>query len=135
MESGPKDGKAFNDKELAALLAWHGVPSKKDERKRHRAAKWQAIVDEKTIPPAITPWTEADEANLIELKKYKIDMSETAYGRHVALKKRELTAAASHMGASKIAELREALDEREAEVRVSKGLEGGEDEVVRGEVV
>ena len=80
-------------------------------------------------------WTEADKANLIELKKYKIDMSETAYGRHVALKKRELTAAASHMDASEIAELRKALDAREAEVRIGLGSEAGEDEAVGGEVV
>ena len=78
-------------------------------------------MDGKKEPPVYQRWTREDEAKLVELRKKEIDIADTAFGRHVATKKRELTAAVDQMDKDeraalkrKLEELDEALDEEEA---------------------
>ena len=47
-------------------------------------------------PPAYERWTDEEEQRLVALNAINIDISDTQYGREVALKKRELEAAADH---------------------------------------
>ncbi len=47
-------------------------------------------------PPAYKRWTDEDEQRLVALHATNIDISDTQYGREVALKKRQLEAAAEH---------------------------------------
>ena len=55
--------------------------------------KRNKMVAEGTQPPLLESWTTENEAELERLKKKYIKMENTAYGRMVALKKKELKTA------------------------------------------
>ena len=48
-------------------------------------------------PPQYERWTKEDEQQLVALQSNAISIGETVYGQEVALKKRELEAAAAHL--------------------------------------
>ena len=54
-------------------------------------------MDQRLQPPAFVRWTDGDEAQLEEKKKMKIDIKDTALGRHRATMKRQLLASVAVM--------------------------------------
>ena len=82
------------DPELGALLLWYTKETKSAQGlKATKLIKWNKIVAEGNQPPLLESWTTDNEAEIERLKKKDINMGDTAYGRMVALKKKELTAA------------------------------------------
>ena len=61
--------------------------------KSAKLIKWNTIVAEGTQPPLLEICTTDNEAQLECIKKKGIKMGETAYGRLVTSKKKELTSA------------------------------------------
>ena len=53
----------------------------------------KAIVVTMKPPPLYARWTDEDEEKLVNLLAERLDISNTAYGRELALKERELEAA------------------------------------------
>jgi FKBP-type peptidyl-prolyl cis-trans isomerase len=66
-------------------------------------------------PPAYERWTDEEEQRLVALHATNIDISDTQYRREVALKKRELEAAADHFNREERAELQKKWDAMDAE--------------------
>ncbi len=56
--------------------------------------QWMTILADGGQPPAYERWTDDDKERLRALAATDIDISDTQYGREIALKKRELEAAA-----------------------------------------
>ena len=61
--------------------------------KAAKLIKWNMIVAEGTQLPLLESWTTENESELDQIKKKDIKMGDTVYGRQVALKKKESTAA------------------------------------------
>ena len=61
-------------------------------------------------PPAYERWTDEEEQRLVALHATNIDISDMQYGREVALKKRELEAAADHFNREERAELQKKME-------------------------
>ncbi len=59
-------------------------------------ARWREIVASQKPPPPYKRWTNEDEQWLVALQSDVIGIEDTMFGREVALKKRELEAAAGH---------------------------------------
>jgi hypothetical protein len=57
-------------------------------------------------PPLYAWWTDEDEEKLVNLPVERLDISNTAYSRELALKERELEAVALKMGNEKRDKLR-----------------------------
>ena len=72
------------------------------------------MADEQQLP-AYERWTEDDDERLLALQRTNIDISDTQYGRELALKERELEAAAEKMSREKRDALRRKFDEMDAE--------------------
>jgi hypothetical protein len=66
-------------------------------------------------PPAYERWTDEEEQRLVALNAINIDISDTQYGREVALKKRELEAVADHFNREERDELRKKWDAMDVE--------------------
>jgi len=66
-------------------------------------------------PPAYERWTDEEEQRLVALNAINIDISNTQYGREVALKKRELEAAADHFNREERDELPKKWDVMDVE--------------------
>ncbi len=66
-------------------------------------------------PPLYVQWTDEDEEKLVNLSAERLNISNTAYGRELALKERELEAVAIKMGREKRDKLRLTFDELDAE--------------------
>ena len=80
--------------ELGALLLWYTKEAKSAQGlKTAKLIKWNTIVAEGTQPPFLESWTTENEAELERLNNKYINMGDTAYGRLVELKKKDLTAA------------------------------------------
>ena len=60
-------------------------------------------------------WTDEEEQRLVALDAINIDISDTQYGREVALKKRELEAAADHFNWEERDKLRKKWDAMDVE--------------------
>ena len=78
---------------------------------------WNDICIRNAMPPAYCNWTIEDEAKFVELKKKEISMGDTAYGRLVAVRQREYSAAVDTMSKEDRDTLRtklDGLDEEEA---------------------
>ena len=96
--------RAMKKEYVDALLAWYNVPPTQeclliaDRRK-----KWKEV--SANPPPVEELWTSADEAQLMGLKTYKIDMSQTAFGRLKLRKKMKMKAPAKKMSVSDRQEL------------------------------
>ena len=83
--------------DLDMLLVWHQAPKTKGAKKLDKLQQWMAIRADGNPPPAYERWTDEEEQRLVALgHATNIDFSDTQYGREVALKKRELEAAADH---------------------------------------
>jgi len=66
-------------------------------------------------PPAYERWTDEEEQRLVALNAINIDISNTHYGREVALKKRELEAAVDHFNREERDELQKKWDAMDVE--------------------
>ncbi len=66
-------------------------------------------------PPDYDRWTAEDKERLIALQGAKVNIGDTQFGRELALRERELMAAADTMNREKRAALRQKLDEMDAE--------------------
>ena len=115
----------LNGEELTQLLLWYT-----DEKKTQlglkpvKVAKWTAIVVGNVQPPSYEKWTVEREAGLVKLRKKDITIGDTAFGRHVAGKKRELSASVKHHDRAERAALRAELDGLDA---VADATQTGED--------
>ena len=72
--------------------------------------------------PAYERWTDEEEQRLVALNTINIDISDTQYGREVALKKRELEAAADHFNREERDELQKkwgVMDAEDAEEAIT----------------
>ena len=101
--------------ELDALLAWHQADKTKGAKKADKLEQWKKILSDGQQPPEYERWTEDDEERLLALGKTNIDIKDTQYGRELALKERELEAAADKMSREKRDALRRKFDEMDAE--------------------
>ena len=99
--------------ELDALLAWHQADKTKGAKKADKLEQWKKILSDGQQPPEYKRWTEEDEERLLDLGN--IDIKDTQYGRELALKERELEAAADKMSREKRDALRRKFDEMDAE--------------------
>ncbi len=66
-------------------------------------------------PPTFQKWTDEDESMLHDLETKEIELGDTAYGRHLAIKVRELDATVRSMPKAKRDELRMQLDAMDAD--------------------
>jgi hypothetical protein len=82
--------------DLDVLLAWHQAPKTKGAKKADKLQQWMAIRADGDPPSAYKRWTDEEEQRLVALNATNIDISDTQYGREVAMKRRELEAAADH---------------------------------------
>jgi hypothetical protein len=100
---------------LDVLLAWHQAPKTKGAKKVDKIQQWMTIRVDGNPPPAYERWTDEDEQRLVALHASNISISDTQYGCEVALKKRELEAAADHFNREERYELRKKWDVMDAE--------------------
>ena len=77
--------------------------------KSAKLAKWREICN--GPPPMYPVWSDDEENKLQELKKLRIDLSDTALGRYEAQKKIELEVAAEKLTKEERDNLRKKLDE------------------------
>ncbi len=84
---------------LDVLLAWYQATKSKGAKKANKAEQWKQILESRKQPPDCDRWTAEDEERIVGLavQGNNINISDTQYGRKVALKKRELEAAADCM--------------------------------------
>ena len=97
------------------LLAWNQAPKTKGSKKSDKLQQWMAIRANGNPQPAYERWMDEDEQSLVALHATNIDISDTQYGREVALKKRELEAVANHFSWEKRDELRKKWDVMDVE--------------------
>ena len=89
-----KPTSALLDPELGDLLLCYTKEAKSAQGlKAAKMIKWNMIVAEGTQPPLLESWSTENEAKLERLKNKDTKMGDTSYGRMVALKKKESTAA------------------------------------------
>ncbi len=97
------------------LLAWNQVkdlpPKPKNEEK---LAQWREIVASMKPPLPYERWTNEDEQWLVALHFDGIGIRDAMFGRKVALKKRELEAAASHFTWEERVAMQQNLDAMDA---------------------
>jgi hypothetical protein len=91
------------------------VPKTKGAEKADKLQQWMAIRADGGPPPVYERWTNEDEQRLVALHATNIDISNTQYGREVALKKRELEAAADHFNREERDKLQKKWDAMDAE--------------------
>ena len=115
----------LRDPELATLLLWFTKESKGAQGlKTAKLAKWSAIVAAGTPAPATDKWTLENEAELERLRRKDIKMGDTAYGRLLAQKKKELTAALGKSTKEERAEWRRRIDAMDASEEADDGEVG-----------
>jgi hypothetical protein len=101
--------------ELDTLLAWHRAAKIKGVKWVDKVKQWRQIMSSGKRPPDYDWWTAEDEERLTALQGAKVDIGDTQYGGELALRERELMAAADRMSREKRAALRQKLDEMDAE--------------------
>jgi len=101
--------------ELDTLLAWHQAAKIKGAKRVDKLEQWKKILSDEQQPPEYERWTEEDDERLLALQRTNIDIKDTQYGRELALKERELEAAAEKMSREKRDALRRKFDEMDAE--------------------
>ena len=112
--------------DLDVLLAYHQAPMTKGAKKADKLLQWMTILTDGGHPPAYERWTDDDEERLRALAATVVDISDTQYGRHIALKKRELEAAADKFSREERDAMRqkwEALDAEEIERELAMNTE------------
>ena len=85
------DVERLTNKDLEVLLRWKGVLPSKMGNMANKRALYQQFASDKGDGDLgdSARWTEADEANLEELRNAPIEMGDTAYGRFEAGQKRD----------------------------------------------
>ena len=84
-------------KDLDCLLAWHQVKDLPPKAKKgDKLARWREIMASQKPPPPYERWTNEDKQLLVALQSNMIGIKDTMFGREVALKRKELEAAAGH---------------------------------------
>ena len=102
---------SYSVAQLTCLLAWHQVDDLPPKaRKADKLERWKDIVERLKPAPQYARWTDEDERKLNALKSDDISIGDTAYGREVALKKRELEAVTDHLSREERDTLRRKLD-------------------------
>ncbi len=77
------------------MLAWHQVKNLPPKAKKEdQLARWRKIKESMKMPPSYHRGMDEDEQRLVALQLDDIGIKDTMFGRKVALKKRELEAAA-----------------------------------------
>ena len=115
--------------DLDVLLAWHQAPKMKGAKKADKQQQWMAIRANGDPPPAYERWTDEEEQRLVALNAINIDISDTQYGREVALKKRELEAAADHFNREERDELGKKWDAMDVEEDARKAMTSLQEEI------
>jgi hypothetical protein len=80
--------------------------------KATKSLAWKEIVDNNWQPPLFSRWTKADERKLAEALATMVDISHTALGRMVEMKKKELVLAAVTMSNNEFKVLRQERERR-----------------------
>ncbi len=81
-------------------------------KKEQKITRWKEIVASWKPPPSYERWTEVDEQRLVSLQSEDvIGIGDTMFGSEVALKKRELEAAANHFTQEERAAMHRKLEE------------------------
>ena len=88
---------SYNVAELNTLLKWFCIPIAKCPSKASKQDRWRQILVSGVAPPTYHPWTAKDEQHLQELQDKNVSITDTALGRHRAVKKRELFASVATM--------------------------------------
>ncbi len=103
--------------ELDVLLAWYQATKSKGAKNADKAEQWKQILESGKRPPDYDRWTTEDEERIVGLavQGNYINISNTRYGCEVALKKRELEAAADFMTWEERKAWREKLDALDGE--------------------
>ena len=112
-----KAGYFLNIAELEVLLKWQHAPKTKGAKKADKLQQWMVIMPCVGQPPAYKRWTDEDEQRLVALQTTNIDISNTQYECEVALKKRELEAAADRFSPEERDELQKKWDALEPRMR------------------
>ena len=100
----------FN-KELGTLLLWNKKDLKSSQGKKSaRISKWRAIIAAGTLPPVNEKWSPGNEAKLERLRKKGVTMGDTEYGRLLAQKKKEITAALGKSNKAEMVEWKVKID-------------------------
>ena len=104
---------SYSVKDLDCLLAWHQVKDLPPKaKKEQKITRWKEIVASRKPPPPYERWTEDDEQQLVSLQSEDVTgIEDVMFGREVALKKRELEAAANHFTREERAAMRRKLEE------------------------
>jgi hypothetical protein len=101
--------------DLDVLLAYHQAPKTKGAKKVDKVLQWMTILADDSQPPAYERWTDDNEERLRALAATDIDISDTQYGREIALKKRELEAAVDKFSWEERDAMRQKWDAMDAE--------------------
>ena len=89
-----------------------------------KVASWTNIVADRTSPPSYEKWTPEEEAELEQPKTMDISMGDTAFGRLLGVRKRELHAAVAHYDKDERIELKRNLDMMDTNEDTRDGEEG-----------
>ena len=84
-------------------------------KKVDKLAKWKQIVATMKPPPLYGQWTDEDKEKVVNLLVERLDISNTVYGRELALEERDLEAAAVKMDRKKRDKLRQKFYELDVE--------------------
>ena len=95
-------------------MVWHQLAKTKGDKRGDKLEQWKKILADEQQPPEYERWTEDDDERLLALQRTNIDIRDTQYGRELALKERELEAAAEKMSREKRDALRRKFDEMDA---------------------
>ncbi len=112
-----KSNNSLTVAKLDVLLSWHQATKTKGAKKADKLEQWKQILKSGKRPPDYDRWTAEEEERLVGLgvQGDTIDISNTQYGRKIALKKRELEAAANSMTWEERNTWRQRLDELDGE--------------------
>lgn len=118
--------------QLEALLDWYKVDRKAMKKKDEKKAKWAEIRSQP--PPLFERWTDDEGSNLVELRKMKIEMKDTALGRAEAMQKKDAHRAVGKMTPAELEELQATIDARKASQNGGPGeaAEGRDEAVGQG---
>ncbi len=109
--------------DLGVLLAWQHASKTKGAKKADKGLQWMTILADGGQPPAYERWTDDDEQRLVSMQTTSIDLSNTQYGRELALKKQELEAATDKFNWEERDAMRQKLDAMDTEDAITS-LEG-----------
>ena len=110
--------------ELELLLLCYKIPKSSQGLKPAKVDSWTKIVADKTPPTSYKKWMPEKEAKLEQLKTMDISMGDTAFGRLLGMRKRELHTAVDHYDKDERIELKRKLDMMDANEDTRDGEEG-----------